>query len=341
MAVAGCLRVCFCRWHGRFILGKIRKALLCLIRSFRSEIFEQSVCCLGLSGTKLLQTDSPFGFNLQCYSEAICFRNDCTNATWISGFFGHGKPWSPATAPAGGSDMLASRHSLSASVAKPDDFCFADPWMKFLRLIPKRTPLPTPRNQCRIHAACVKAYTVRMHVYVCISMLSSHVPSFVQHTKHMLCHVLSVNKYFTNTIYNNIYIYVYTNIYQCTYICWIMHTTGSFRQRHDPVAAISYLHQLRLGIAETLQFSLTLNRDYVATFANSAVGCHVLIFPVSSWLLHNWLVTCWKAWSSHGQQRIEQRKKLTNRVHLTPLVKHMWNIANQNFCRSMATTLGI
>jgi hypothetical protein len=206
---------CFCRWHGRFILGKIRKVLLCLIRSFRSEIFEQSVCCLGLSGTKLLQTDSPFGFNLQCYSEAICFRNDCTNATWISGFFGHGKPWSPATAPAGGSDMLASRHSLSASVAKPDDFCFADPWMKFLRLIPKRTRLPTPRNQCRIHAACVKAYTVRMHVYVGISMLSSHVPSFVQHTKHMLCHVLSVNMYFTNTIYKYIYIYIY--IYVCIY----------------------------------------------------------------------------------------------------------------------------
>ena len=85
---------------------------------------------------------------------------------------------------------------------------------------------------------------------------------------------------------------MYIPIYKCTYICWIMHTTGSVRQRHDPIAAISYLHQLRLGIAETLQFSLTLNRDYVATFANSAVGCHVLIFPVSSWLLHNWFVTC-------------------------------------------------
>ena len=153
-----------------------KRARLCIGTFPSQQIFQSEICCLVYPGTKLLQTDLPFGLNLQCitcirHSKVMwshCFRNNCTHCHMPPGSAAssdHGKTWSPATAP-----RLLTCWQVDAlwapALPKPGDFCFADPRKKFLRLILKRTPLPTPKNQLRIHAACVNACTVCMHVYV-------------------------------------------------------------------------------------------------------------------------------------------------------------------------------
>lgn len=162
------------------------------------QIFQSEICCLD-PGTKLLQTDLPFGLNLQCitciisYSEVMwshCFRNNCTHCHMPPGSaaltmerLGHPPlprllTWQVDAlwAPAGGENPV-----ISALQIRGEEISTADSKTHSTAHAKKSI-----ENSCRM---CKCMYST--HACVCIPMLSSHIPSLVQthQTYVLLCFV--------------------------------------------------------------------------------------------------------------------------------------------------------